>query len=161
MRVFLAFCTLNRIFAEEISSENNPCPKNWVQATWVDMGCLLFNSTQTYTWEEASVYCQTEANATLVEIETEDQFEFLQMEMEVFEGQLNSHSWWVGASDIGLEGRWIWMRSLTSVNDFIWHSSQPNIGTRGNCLHIYSGYGYEGDDDPCTYKYYPICQQLV
>ena len=44
------------------------CPRPWVDGTLLGLGCLLFNSTKAYTWEGASVYCQGEENATLVEI---------------------------------------------------------------------------------------------
>ena len=45
------------------------CPSPWVDGTILDLGCLLFNSTMGYTWEGASVYCQGEENATLVEMD--------------------------------------------------------------------------------------------
>ena len=65
--------------------DENPCPRSryWVQANLVDMGCLLLNSTTTYTWEQAYLYCLEEENASLVEIQTEEQVDFLKMELYV------------------------------------------------------------------------------
>ena len=60
----------------------------------LDLGCLLFNSTETYTWEEASVYCQGEENATLVEIWTDTQLNFIRMELGVLAEVEGKKSWW-------------------------------------------------------------------
>ena len=41
-----------------------------VDATLTGVGCLLFNSTTSYTWEEANNYCQRDDYGFLVEIGT-------------------------------------------------------------------------------------------
>merc|ERR1712126_66404 len=139
---------------------NNPCPIAWVMATHVDMGCLLFNSTKAYTWEEAYEYCYTQENATLVEFSTEEQMEFLWMEMNVLGDHEGRHYSWTGGTDIGREGEWIWMKSLTPVADFLWYSNYPNGGIKQNCLSVHPSNG-GATDDSCTSLYYPICQLLV
>merc|ERR1712226_1730243 len=60
-------------------SGTSTCPEKWIDASFVDMGCLLFNSTTTMDWESANTYCQGAPNATLVEIATEMQLAFVQM----------------------------------------------------------------------------------
>ena len=155
----LAFCIHLGTVASVINNAKNPCPTNWVQSTWVDMGCLLLNTTKTYSWEQASVYCQTE-NATLVEIKTEEQFRFLQMVIKVFDGQCGKHHWWTAGTDMGLDGHWAWMRSFTPVGDFLWVAGNPNGGLVENCMYLNYDYGYFAGDAACTTSYYPICQKI-
>merc|ERR1712215_164923 len=139
--------------------EENPCPVGWVQATWVDMGCLYFNNTHNFTWIEANAYCQGDLNATLVEITTEEQYDFIKMELQVLEVETNSKLyWWTGGTDLGREGKWFWTGSLRSVGSFIWSKDQPNDGIGGNCLNLYPSSGYEGSDKSCVHDFYPICQ---
>merc|ERR1719391_1950664 len=66
---------------EQLKLLDSACPIPWVDGTFLDLGCLLFNSTASYTWEKASVYCQQEENSTLVEIWTEAQLDFIRMEL--------------------------------------------------------------------------------
>merc|ERR1711872_607490 len=124
------------VAAEE---KDNPCPPHWIQATWVDMGCLLFNSTTPLTTHEASSYCQKQENAILVEIQTEEQLDFLIMQLTALEGHGGKKSWHTGGTDFGREGRWYWSSSLTPVGDFVWRSSEPTTDTRYNCMLLYYG----------------------
>eukprot|EP00091_Calanus_sinicus_P006968 TRINITY_DN17803_c0_g1_i1.p1 TRINITY_DN17803_c0_g1~~TRINITY_DN17803_c0_g1_i1.p1 ORF type:complete len:184 (-),score=43.45 TRINITY_DN17803_c0_g1_i1:78-605(-) len=147
--------------ASAMETENNPCPHPWVQATSYDMGCILFSYTMTLTWEQANVYCNAEENATLVKIRTAEQLEFLQMELYLLEESVGKYYWWTAGTDIGSEGNWYYAGSFTSVPEFVWHAGQPIMEPLGNCLSLYSGYGYEGDDIGCSYEWYPICQKVV
>ena len=55
--VFLFFIQLEAA-AMETKNNISGCPEHWVQATWVDMGCLLFNSITTYihgNWQTITV----------------------------------------------------------------------------------------------------------
>ena len=84
----------------------NPCEDGWVQGTFVDLGCLLFEYNTSYIWEEAAVYCQDRWNATLVEIYTEDQHDFLEVTLDLLAPHQGVRPWWVGGTDIGMEGLW-------------------------------------------------------
>ena len=61
------------------------CPVPWIDGTLLDLGCLLFNVSAGYPWEGASVYCQQDENATLVEIWTEAQLDFIRMELRMLQ----------------------------------------------------------------------------
>merc|ERR1719154_1055000 len=76
------------------NQESCKCPEPWIQADWAGLGCLLFNSSVKYTWEQADVYCQEEQNSRLVEIKTEEQLEVLQTMLKVFRGQVGTWFWW-------------------------------------------------------------------
>ena len=80
------------------------------------------------TLEEADQYCQGVEKATLLEIDTQEQLDFFQMERFVIEGE--------GGTDRGREGDWIWMKSLQPVADFVWWQTQPNGGLSENCMYI-------------------------
>ena len=157
----LALCIQVGAFRADINYEENLCPISWVQADLVNLGCLLFNSTTAYTWEKAYGYCQSVENASLVEILTGEQLQFIQMELYVLEEQEGKNLWWTGATDLGREGHWIWMGSLTPVDEFVWRSGYPSGGVTENCLYLNSGGSYEGYDNPCSILYYPICQKML
>ena len=58
------------------------CQNGWVDASFVDMGCLYFNSTASVTWDDAVSSCHVATpNSSLVEITTEIQMDFIQMEL--------------------------------------------------------------------------------
>ena len=49
--ISITVCSMIVIGNVQGTEENqNPCPETWIQATFVDMGCLLVNRTQTLTW---------------------------------------------------------------------------------------------------------------
>ena len=63
-------------YSIEKNLEKNICADGWIQATWVDLGCVLFNSTKILNWEEANIACQEVENGRLLEIRTEEQLDF-------------------------------------------------------------------------------------
>ena len=123
------------------------------------MGCVLFNTTASMTWEEANNYCQQDENGTLLQIWNELQFDFIRMELGFIYDHVQVGSWWTSGTDAGEEGGGRWAASLVPVGDFIWHSSQPASGLNGNCLALYQGYEFLGDDDPCSSKKGVICER--
>ena len=130
------------------SQTTSNCPDKWFDASFLDMGCLSFNTTQDYTWEDANNACRKSSNSTLVDVATEEQMVFLQMELEVIaEAEGKNHHWWTAGTDLGVEGRWIWITTLTA------HSL-----TLYNCLELHPDYGYLGFDEICNSERFPICQ---
>ena len=153
----LIFTTI--IYLGGVVCEDLVCPPHWVQATWVNMGCLLFNSATPLTWLEASSYCQAQERAVLVEILTGEQQAFIMMQLSMLEDHEGEKKWWVGGTDIGREGHWYWANTQNTVEDFIFRTGYPRNNTELNCMLLYSGYGYEAYDVYCDHqKYYPICQ---
>jgi len=64
---------------------------------------------------------------------------------------------WLGANDEKKEGNWVWTDG-SSVTYSDWDSSQPNGGTRENCLYAFSGYNWQWFDGGCTWTYYAVCK---
>ena len=140
--------------------ESSSCPDHWVDATLTGMGCLLFNSTTAYTWEEANNYCQRDENALLVEIWTSLQLDFIRTELTLLMDHESARDWWTSATDLAREGEWYWASSGAPVGDFVWHNNEPNGGTNENCMMLFNGYDFLGDSYDCNYtdRFYPICQ---
>ena len=92
--------------AKQENGSQGSCPQHWVDGTLTGLGCLLFNSTTTYTWEEANNYCQAKENATLVEIWTSPQSDSIASELMLLEDHEDKGTWWTGGTDIGREGDW-------------------------------------------------------
>ena len=153
--------------AGEVSKQNEDgsslCPDHWIDATLSGLGCLFFNSTTTATWLEAAELCQhPDNNASLVEIWSELQLDFIRSELMFLQDNGVDSVWWTGATDLGREGHWYWAGSLATVGDFIWYTNQPNDGTKGNCLWLEDSPNYEflGVDAGCiAYDRYFICQK--
>ena len=155
-------CTLCLIDSEVDPREPGPCPEHWVDGTLAGLGCLLFNSTEFYTWQQANVYCQKEENATLLEIWTSLQSDFISNELMLLEDHESPRNWWTGGTDIGREGEWYWVSSGASVGDFVWasYNNEPNGNTNYNCMILSpSPWEYKGNDIYCTNGHFPICQK--
>ena len=113
------------------------------------------------TLEEADQYCQGVENATLLEIHTQEQLDFFKMERFVIEGMDERRSWWLGGTDRGREGDWIWMKSLRPVPDFVWWQTQPNGGLSENCMYTTVDAGISFWDIACDETHYPVCQRMM
>ena len=142
---------------QEVSS--GACSSGWVDASFVEMGCLYFNSTEAKTWDDSVISCQMATpNASLVEILTENQMAFVQMEIELLEAHEGKHYWWTGATDVGINGRWFWAPSLSPVEEFMWAPGYPKNDLTSNCMMIH--YGLDaGYNQVCDWtSAYPLCQ---
>ena len=110
------------------------------------------------TLEEADQYCPGVENATLLEIHTQEQLDFFQMERFVIED--GRRNWWLGGSDRGREKDWVWMKSLRPVGDFVWWQTEPNGGLNENCMYTTVDAGLGFWDIACDETYYPVCQRM-
>ena len=147
------------VIAKTVAELENPCPSDWVQATFVDMGCLYFEQTEMLSREEAAAYCQTEQDANLVEIYTEEQFDYVQMNLELQELEGWAPGWWTGGTDMGREGDWIWIKSLNALPD-LWVGPGGTTGTTRNCMLLtINNHGFF--DYPCYNNYKFICQRKI
>merc|ERR1712037_204622 len=144
----------------EDAKSSGTCPDKWVDASFVEMGCLYFNSTETLTWDEANNMCQMGSNSTLVDITTEMQMAFLQMELNVIaDHDGGGKQWWTAGTDVGINGRWIWATTLAPVEEYVFHPDHPNGDiVQCNYLLLSPAYEYLAFTQSATYKCNPICQ---
>ena len=103
--------------------------------------------------------CKKYSKSTLVDIQSEMQMGFLQMELDVIANSEGTpHRWWTAGTDMWREGRWIWITTLTAVEDSVWSPGQPGDTNNLNCLALHPSYGYLGYNEDCEATRYPICQ---
>ena len=90
------------VVVELKSGKDLNCPRYWIDASHVNLGCLLFNATSPLLWIEAENFCGGSGNsAHLVEIFDEYQQDFLvaeALQSELLTGQ--SRPWWIGLTGI-------------------------------------------------------------
>ena len=149
----------------EKGEQSSLCPDHWIDATLSGLGCLYFNSSAQVDWLDAAELCQhPDNNASLVEIWSELQLDFVRSELIFLAENGVDTDWWTGATDLGREGHWYWAGSLATVGDFLWYkpTNQPNGGIAHNCMFLENGGSYEfyGNDYGCTkYPRVFICQK--
>merc|ERR1712179_256552 len=132
------------------------CPSGWTDGSSVGMGCLLFDSSQGYTWDKANDFCHSNG-ANLVEIRSVGAMEYVKMMLDFIDDHENPQYWWTSGTDLGVENRWVWQVSLQEVGPYVWFSGQPNAD--GNCLYLHPDKNYMGGDADCANQYRPICEQ--
>ena len=140
------------------SQDQSNCPEGWVDGTAVNLGCLFFNRTAKLTWDDASSMCQMGSDSTLIDITTQEQLEFIQMELVQYDP-----SWrWTAGTDVGINGQWFWTTTRADVDNFVWSSdwNQPNPAHEDwNCLTLPAGRDYLAATYPCDANFiYTICQ---
>ena len=68
------------------------------------------------------------------------------------------HSVWVGATDVDIEGTWIWHNPTQPVLLHYWAPSRPdNYGGDQNCMAYKETVDFLWDDRECTRKYHFVC----
>ena len=78
----LSFLTIKAILAIE------DCPKDWIDAQNLKMGCINLNGTKSMAWNDAQDFCHSlNINAHLVEIFSEEQQQFIVLQALFHEDQ--------------------------------------------------------------------------
>ena len=107
--------------ANSTAHDSGSCDEGWFDGSFVDLGCILFSREPRY-YYEANTFCQ-DLGSHLIEIHTQSQSDFIQMELKLLDEDVIGESyWWSSGSDSGREGQWYWEHSLTPVEDFVWEA---------------------------------------
>jgi len=140
------------------------CPDGWFNAA--HLGCFYFANSRPdrrLTWVEAMDVCDN-MGGYLAEIQTQEQADFIASIAMVEESLTGVSSWWLGLTDMGHEGRWMWGHSLTDSEYTAWATSRPSLEPHNHddCVSISFSF-YENflwRDVPCYEKTTaaPICQ---
>ena len=105
-------------------SSTDACDAGWLDAQSLGLGCLLFG-TEGMTYYDSNTFCQDE-RAHLIEIQNQEQLDFVTVELQTLEADGRGHAiWWTAGSDMGRENQWYWQHSLTAVKDFVWGPGRP------------------------------------
>ncbi|CAH1780696.1 unnamed protein product [Owenia fusiformis] len=123
--------TLNDALAEP------KCPESFVQ--YGENCYFLSRRYWELSWMKSKSYCE-ELGAQLVAIETDEEFEFLQIQMK---GKENGLYWWTSGSDRKEDGHWIWESTNTDFEiTNAWAPGQPSSSQyypKRNCIGFYRG----------------------
>ena len=68
-----------------------------------------------------------------------------------------AYVFWLGGTDLGNEGSWIWLGSREPVPDFAFFDGQPSEGINANWMGWWPTRD-GGGDDACDRTFYPLCQ---
>ncbi|XP_062581589.1 uncharacterized protein LOC134243346 [Saccostrea cucullata] len=121
------------------------CTSQWMRFS---NKCYLFVTRYPLNWINAMTFCKA-YGAKLAEVKSASENNFLRHEAKRLRG-----SFWLGGSDIIMEGTWKWMTSDTRIYYFTLIPGQPD-NHRGNehCLHLVSSHLNYWNDDACNKKY--------
>jgi len=149
---------LSSLFSFLISiSSASECPSGWV-----DVGgtCFLLVNSERLPWFKAQIHCQ-ELGGHLAEPNTEYWSNLITSIAGIESDVLGVDSWWLGLSDLGHEGRWIWQNSLEEVEFTNWAANSPvDSDFDKNCVAMKTENDLQWSDESCTNsaKASPICQ---
>merc|ERR1712227_510952 len=106
------------------------CPDDWFDAG--SLGCYKFlEGKVNLTWVEAQLACEQQGGY-LAEPYSQLQMEFLG-ELAVLEGGFTGIGfWYIGLTDLGREGEWMWIHNQADVKDEMWNMNKPNNKSRNS-----------------------------
>merc|ERR1719348_466647 len=109
------------------------CPSGWVDAGEV---CYKLENSLSLSWIQAQLHCQ-ELGGHLAEPISEDASNLLTSIASIETEVLGVPTWWLGLSDLGHEGRWIWQHSLSDVVYTNWAPDSPIVNdVERNCVRM-------------------------
>ena len=72
---------------------SSACDPGWTDASFVDMGCLFFDTEPRHYWEAAE-FCTWERKAGMMELVTREQLEYINLQLQVLGGGLTAAAVW-------------------------------------------------------------------
>ncbi|XP_026080895.1 CD209 antigen-like protein C [Carassius auratus] len=114
---------------------------------WIYYQChFYYMSTEMRSWTESRRYC-TERGADLIIINNREEQEFVK--------NISGYdAFWIGLTDIEVEGSWKWVDNSTLTSGFWWHW-YPSYSDYSNCALSYSSGWF---DDSCYGTFKWICE---
>lgn len=70
---------------------------------------------------------------------------------------------WLGGTDVGTEGRWVWGSDISPFTYSAWNRAkgQPNNYNNQDCLSLYRPYNLTWCDEKCETRYQYICEKGI
>ncbi|XP_052692574.1 CD209 antigen-like protein C isoform X1 [Crassostrea angulata] len=108
------------------------------------------------TWNDAQASCKA-ADSKLVEIESEAEDVFVRALAMKLTGSV-----WLGGTDFGVEGRWVWESDRSAFLYSAWNTAkeQPNNYFKQNCLRLSHINNLTWYDQNCDITYQYICERI-
>ncbi|KAL3841964.1 hypothetical protein ACJMK2_020040 [Sinanodonta woodiana] len=149
-----SLCLLHLYIVAELKPTHGHCSQGWV----LHGSSCYHVSHDMEDWADADYMCH-KMGGYLAEINTAFEGNFLENQVKLF--NFPQGYTWIGATDIPIEGEWIWANSnsqLSSQSYSNWLPGDPNnVGGNQNCLSI----GNTGlwADENCASIYHYICEK--
>jgi len=123
-------------------------------------GCFHFHNSKVANWAEAMYQCDI-LGGFLAEPRTEEQANELKSIAFLEQTIIGVGNWWIGLTDQGHEGRWIWQHSDTHLNFSDWAPGYPSIGSnQADCAMMDFGDQFAWSDKDCIHSLAaPLCQK--
>merc|ERR1712080_226640 len=129
------------------------CPSGWLDAG--NLGCFLLHANMTAdSWFEANLLCES-LGGYLLEPRTEDMQQLISTLLTMLpevSGSLDS--WWIGLSDLGHEGSWLWLHQAEFAEEMFWADGFPENSpfNDADCAVLSKASGYMWQDMRCEAK---------
>jgi len=108
------------------TAQVNECPGDWVD--YGDMGCYKFiHESTSGSWLESVGLCE-QIGGYLAEPKTAQHAEFLASSAMLAADFSGIRHWYIGLTDFGHEGSWIWQWSDEPLSVFFWGKGSPETG---------------------------------
>lgn len=131
------------------SERQDACPKDWQRE---GDNCYLFEKDEKLSWYGARIRCD-DFGGKLTEPDTAKEMTYIMT-------NVHADNVWIGATDDGHEGKWVWASSQQLVSSNLnWQSGQPNnLYENQHCMEI----GLLAmNDESCLQDNYYICEKAV
>ncbi|XP_071799733.1 uncharacterized protein [Asterias amurensis] len=122
------------------------CPEGY--EVGYDGGCYLFE-TNAVAWSIARNNCTDTPDSDLLVINNSDELEYIKH-------RITSGIWWIGFTDLSVEGTWEWINCTGLFNQSLWAPNQPNNGIE-DCG-AYQAVPQKLADYQCSREYKFICE---
>ncbi|XP_033104698.1 alpha-N-acetylgalactosamine-specific lectin-like [Anneissia japonica] len=157
----ITLVTANMCVADEI--RHFACPAFWVP---FQKSCYRIFGTK-LNWAAAEARCNQHFNGYdmghLVSLRNEAENKFVSRLWDSSTGGLaakSDYTFWIGLTDAGDEGQWVWTDNNQLATYTSWHKNQPNNYNNEDCAHQWKRDPNLGtwNDYPCTAGLFYVCE---
>ncbi|XP_075159347.1 lectin subunit alpha-like [Haematobia irritans] len=122
-----------------------------------EFGKIFIEQEEKYTWFEAGIECAIR-NMTLITVDTVERNQAVDALLrKKFQ---NIPNLWIGGSDLGEEGKFVWSSTGKPFEFTNWQSQQPdNNKNDEHCVHYRRTSDFEWNDAQCWEKFGFICEE--
>ncbi|KAL4218506.1 hypothetical protein ACF0H5_023240 [Mactra antiquata] len=118
-------------------------------------GTCYFFSHGKETWQGAYDSCKDIIGASLVEVTSDDENNYLSRKSAVLD-----HSFWIGLTDKMFEGEFVWETSTDLLSGTgYWGLNEPDSDPSNNCVRYGTSHQNLWSDSDCNDHYYYICEK--
>ncbi|XP_041665724.1 ladderlectin-like [Cheilinus undulatus] len=145
----LALAAASPLDEPDFKLQRGDCPMFWYS---FNGGCYKYVATAK-TWAKASLNCE-EQRSGLVSIHSMEEQNFVTALIRRFDP--SEGSTWIGLTDIGIDGYWIWSNGKRVTFTF-WRDGEPNGHEYENCAVTNYKSSPRWSDISCTYTHPSVC----